>query len=158
MVVLDIRMPELNGIETTKIIKKEYPNTKVLILTMYNQKDFIMQLMRVGASGYILKNKSSEELLMAIHNIHKGHSHYGLEILNTATSISNTTEEVNLTKREEEVLILIAEGQTTKEISAKLNIAEPTVNTHRRNLLQKLEVPNDKYLVRYAIKHGLVSL
>jgi len=161
VVVLDVEMPKKDGVETARIIKKNplLKRVKVLILSMYNRKDFISKLMEVGADGYILKNKSKEELVQAIHNVHNEQPHFGLEVLRKATSTaSNLEKNVELTDREREVLCLIAEGKTTKEIAVELYISEPTVNTHRRNLLRKLEFPNDKYLVRYAIKQGLVKL
>lgn len=158
VVVLDINMPVLDGIEATKEIKNTYPKVKVLILTMFKERDFIMKLLDIGAAGYVLKDKTSEELLMAINNVHNDIPHYGLEIMSIAAMAQKEKkEEVDLTNREKEVLCLIAEGFTTKEISTKLFIAEPTVNTHRRNLLQKLDVPNSQHLVRYAIRHGMIN-
>ncbi len=160
IVVLDIEMPEQNGIETTKIIKKDFPNSKVLILSMYDKKEYILKLMQHGASGYILKNKSKEELLMAIRNVAAGNSHYGLEVMNHAISTSNLDkdEEIQLTEREVEVLIKIAEGYTSKEAADLLFITERTVNTHRRNIMLKLDLPSGIHLTRYAIKHGYVKL
>ncbi|MCO6493677.1 MAG: response regulator transcription factor [Phaeodactylibacter sp.] len=159
VVVLDIEMPETGGIEATRIIRKEYPQVKVLILSMYNRKGFILKLMEAGASGYILKEKSKEELIGAIHNVYRRQPHFSLEVLNKITDPTPVPHnEVELSERELQVLCLIAEGLTTNEISERLNITENTVKTHRRNLLEKLEVPNDKHLVRYAIKHGLVEL
>lgn len=157
--ILDIEMPNLNGVETTRLIRQKYPKTKVLILTMYNKKDFIVNLMKYGASGYILKNKTTKELLEAIHNIYHGKIHYSLEVLNTATTIDdNHYEEGILTEREEQVLIKIAEGYKSREVSELLFISEATVNTHRRNILAKLNLPNVAHLVRYAIKNGYVEL
>ncbi len=160
VVVLDIEMPGTNGIEATKIIRSTYEKTKVLILSMYHKKEFIIQLMRNGASGYILKNKSKEELIMAIYNVASGRTHYGLEIMEKAVAVSPNEEEekVELTEREIEVLQKIAEGYITKEIADQLNISETTVTTHRRNIMAKLEVPNLAHLVRYAIKHEYVVL
>lgn len=160
IVVLDIDMPELDGIETTKFIRKKYSHTKVLILSIHDQKDFIIKLMRYGASGYILKNKSKEELLSALNNIAAGRTHYGLEILNHAISISDLDEddEIQLTEREVEVLKKVAEGYSSKEAAVILNISETTVNTHRRNIMAKLDLPSATHLVRYAIKHGYVKL
>lgn len=161
VVVLDIEMPNLNGVEATKIIKKKHPKVKVLILTMYSKKIFILKLMANGANGYILKNKSKEELVTAIHNVHNGTPHFSLEILTLASKAatpSEILEDVHLTEREIDVLKLIAAGKTSKEISAKLHIAETTVNTHRRNLLAKLDLPNDKLLVHYAISKGHIDL
>ncbi len=161
VLILDIEMPKRNGIETTKLIRQDHrlKDIKILILTMYNEKNFIVKLIEAGANGYILKNKSKEELVQAIHNVYSGKSHFGLEVLSKATSTKSELDKaVELTDREHEVLCLIAEGKTTREIAAMLYISEPTVNTHRRNLLRKLEFPNDKYLVRYAIKQGYVKL
>ncbi len=159
VLVLDIEMPELDGIEVTKYVTKHHKELKVLVLTMHNKKDFIMELMRIGAAGYILKNKSKEELVFAIHNVFNGRPHYGLEVLNTATVVSRQTEEVGkLTNREKEILRELALGKTAKEIGHDLKIAESTVNTHRRNILKKLNLPNEKHLIRYAFKNGIVDL
>ncbi|MEM1322794.1 MAG: response regulator transcription factor, partial [Bacteroidota bacterium] len=161
VIVLDVEMPEKDGIETTKEIRKNhhFKNVKVLILSMYDRKGFIMKLMETGANGYILKNKSKEILVGAIKDVYSGKPYYSLEILDKAISTqSNLEKKVELTDREIEVLKLIAEGLTTRQITDLLFISEPTVNTHRRNLLRKLDFPNDKHLVRYAIKQGLVEL
>jgi len=160
VVVLDIEMPEMDGIETTKFIRKNYTNTKVLILSMYDEKEFIIKLMSHGASGYILKNKSKEELLTAINNVAEGRTHYGLEIMNQVIAVSklNKDEDIQLTEREIEVLQKVAEGYSSKEAATALNISETTVNTHRRNIMAKLELPNATHLVRYAIKNGYVKL
>ena len=161
VVVMDIDMPgEMDGIDTTKYIRKHYKNTKVLILSMFDKKEFIIKLMRHGASGYILKNKSKEELLMALNNVSAGRTHYGLEIMNHAIAVSNIDEdeEAQLTEREIEVLQKVAEGFSSKEAAGVLNISETTVNTHRRNIMAKLELPSATHLVRYAIKHGYVKL
>ena len=160
VVVLDVEMPDMDGIETTKYIKKKFPKTNVLILSMYDKKEFIIKLMRYGASGYILKNKSKEELLTAINNVSAGRTHYGLEIMNHAIAVSTIDEddEAQLTEREIEVLQKIAEGFSSKEAADLLNISETTVSTHRRNIMAKLEIPNATHLVRYAIKHGYVEL
>lgn len=154
VVVLDIEMPILNGIDTMQVIRKEYPRTKVLMLTMHAKRMYIMKLLNQGANGYILKNRSKEELIMAIHKLYKGECHYPPDILRTISEISNTPDdEVHLTEREIQVLCLIAEGLTTNEIADKLFIATTTVNTHRRNLLGKINVRNDNLLVRYAVKY-----
>lgn len=161
VVVMDIEMPgEMDGIDATKYIRKHYPRTKVLILSMFDKKEFIIKLMRHGASGYILKNKSKEELITALHNVAAGRTHYGLEIMNHAIAVGNLDEdeEVNLTEREIEVMQKVAEGYSSKEAADILNISETTVNTHRRNIMAKLELPSATHLVRYAIKHGYVKL
>jgi len=160
IVVLDITMPELDGIETTKIIRQKYQNTKVLILSMYDNKDFIIKLIRNGAAGYILKNKTKEELYTAIQNVAAGRTHYGLEIMTHAIAVSQheEEEEVQLTEREIEVMVKVAEGLSSKDVAEKLHISETTVNTHRRNIMSKLSLNNATQLVRYAIKNGYVKL
>ena len=161
VLVLDIEMPKMDGIETTSMIKKDarFEDLKILILSMYSRKSFIMKIMEVGANGYLLKEKTKENLVDAILKVHQGIPYFGLDILGKITSRESRLEQdVDLTSREKQVLCLIAEAKTTKEIALLLNISEATVNTYRRNLLQKLDFPNDKYLVRYAIKNGFVEL
>lgn len=160
VVVLDINMPEMDGLEATKFIRKNYNNTKVLILSMFDNKETIIKLMRYGASGYILKNKTQNELYSALLNISQGRTHFGLEIMEQAVAVSNIdeVEEVTLTDREIEVLQKVAEGASSKEAAQALGISETTINTHRRNIMAKLELPSATHLVRYAIKHGFVKL
>ena len=159
--ILDIEMPIKGGIETAKIIREKYPNTKVLILTMYNREEFITQLIQIGVSGYILKNRGKEELVSAIRKVYNGGEYFGDAV--TKVIITGIREKKNsfkhsiqLTRREEEVLKLIAQGLSTPQISEKLFIANSTVDTHRRNLIDKLDVPNSKALMKYAIENGLV--
>ena len=160
--ILDVEMQPMNGIETAMCIKQDYPQTKVLILTMYDEKQYIMELMKIGVAGYILKNKCKEQLRHALHQIKSGNAHFGLDVLNKLSKTDRTDTPVEeiavLTRREKDVLSLIGEGKTTKEISSDLKIDETTVNTHKRNLRHKLEVSNEKHLVRYAIKYGYASV
>lgn len=158
--VLDVEMPIKGGIETAKIIKDKYPNTKVLILTMYNREEFITQLIQIGVSGYILKNRGKEELVEAIRKVYNGEEYFGDAV--TKVLITGIREKksavkhgVQLTRREKEVLKLIAQGLSTPQISEKLFIANSTVDTHRRNLIDKLGVPNSKALMKFAIENGL---
>lgn len=157
LVVLDIEMPEMDGIETTTLIRERFPQVKILILTMYNEIGFIRKIIEAGAQGYILKNKGKEELVHAIQVIDKGEEYYGTEVSKTLiASMKNekVVSEIRLTKRETEVLKLIAQGDTTPIISEKLFIAHSTVETHRRNLIEKTGVRNSKGLVRFAYNHG----
>lgn len=127
--VLDVEMPELNGVETAERIRQQHPDTKVLILTMHNDQAFIRSLIEIGVSGYILKNKGKEELVEAIHDIAAGKTFFGREVTNALISgIQRSTrqkpnEQVPLTKREVEVLAHIADGHTTPQIADKLFIA-----------------------------------
>lgn len=157
VVVVDIEMPIMNGIEATRSILKEYPTVKVLVLTMYNTIGFIRKIAETGAHGYILKNKGKEELVEAIETVYEGKKYYGEEVTKTLLNSFRQKDmagEIHLTRREKEVLKLIAAGHTTKEISQKLNIAPTTVETHRRNLIEKTGVANTKALVNFAVKHG----
>ncbi|SEW27542.1 two component transcriptional regulator, LuxR family [Chryseobacterium wanjuense] len=157
IVVLDINMPIMDGIETTKLLKERNPNIKVLILTMHDEIAFIRSIIQARANGYILKNKGKEELLIAIYRILDGKDYFSDEV--TQSIIANLRSDhvvgdIRLTNREKDVLYLIAEGLTTLEISEKLNIASTTVETHRRNLLEKTGVKNSKALIKFAIQNG----
>ncbi|MEM9687140.1 MAG: response regulator transcription factor [Bacteroidota bacterium] len=159
LVVLDIEMPEMDGIETTKVIREQFPHIKILILTMYNEIGFIRKIMETGAQGYILKNKGKEELVYAIQAIYDGEEYYGKEVSKTVISSmknTNSVGEVKLTRREIEVLKRIAQGDTTPIISERLHIAHATVETHRRNLIEKTGVRNTKMLVKFAVEHGYI--
>lgn len=155
--VLDISMPEMDGIELTKFIKANFPKVKVLILTMHNEIGFIRRIIEAGAHGYILKNKGREELVNAIKSLYEGKEYLGEEVTKTLFSSMRGTQVygvIQLTKREKEVLKLIANGFTTPQISESLHIAASTVETHRRNLIEKTGVDNSKGLVKFAIKNG----
>ncbi len=161
IVILDIEMPILSGVATTKIIKEKYRNIKVLILSMYNTEKFVHNVIEIGADGYILKNKGKEELVTAIKYIMEGEEYFGREVEKTfRESQRKKTKEslrVRLTKREIEVLKLIAAGNTTPRISDSLCIAHSTVETHRRNLIEKTGVNGgSKGLVKYAIEEGYI--
>lgn len=160
VVVLDINMPEMNGVETTKLIREHYPSLKILILTMYNEIGFIRKIAEAGAHGYILKNKGKEELIYAIESVYNGEPYFGKEVTKTMISSmkgSDVVGEIKLTKREIDVLKLIADGKKTREIAEILVIAETTVNTHRQNLLAKTGASNSAALSRFAFKHGYIS-
>ena len=157
IVVLDIEMPEMNGIETTKIIKEIYPEVKILILTMYNEIGFIRRIVEAGAHGYILKNKGKEELITALKSINIGEDYFGEAVAKTMVSSMRTKDvsgDIKLTKKENEILKLIASGNTTPIIAEKLFIAHSTVETHRRNLIEKTGVNGTKGLIKFAIENG----
>ena len=164
VVLLDISMPEMDGKEACQQIKAQYPNTKVLMLTMFASKRDIEALMRAGANGYMLKDADTAELARAIDTVHRSGSFFSNEV--SATFIKGTLEpeeaatpsDIRLTEREQEVLNLIVHEHTAQEIAEKLFVSPSTVITHRKNLLRKFEVKNSAGLVRQAIALGLVKL
>ncbi len=152
VVLTDIRMPKIDGIAVTKIIKKEFPTIKVVAFTMFNQKDAIQQMLEAGASGYILKNSTLEEVKQALHLVCKGIKYYDKSINTNALGEENTnTKKGLLTKRQIEILELIAEGKTSLEIANKLYIGIHTVNTHRKNMIRILGLQGKGELLRYAL-------
>lgn len=162
IIVLDISMPEMDGIEVTKIIKKKYSNLKILILSTHSNSQMIAKLIRIGIDGYLLKNAEKDELLYAIQKINLGETYFSKEVAiihnkyetNFKQNLATTTE---LSNREKEILILIAKQYTAAEIAEKTFISLNTVNTHKRNLLSKLNVKNTAGLVKYAIELGLLD-
>lgn len=155
--VLDIEMPVMDGLEAAKKIKKHYSNIKILILTMYKDEAFITQLARIGVSGYILKLQGRSELVNAIDTIYSGEEYYDRRVANILLDSIKKPQSIKLTNREIEVLRLIGRGYTTPQISKEFGIAESTVNTHRRNLIDKLGVSNSRGLVRYAVENGYLK-
>ena len=161
VLVLDVSFTntEMQGAEVAKYVKQHHPQTKILILSYGNNKDVTLSLMEIGVSGYVLKEKSSEELVQAIKTVAAGQSYFGLKVLNTiGNTRSRKKNDVHLTEREKEVLCLIARCKESKEISEMLYIALGTVNTHRKNLLSKTRLRNDKELVIYALKYGYIDI
>jgi len=156
LAILDIEMPELNGIETTKEIKARFPETKVLILSMYKKKDFILSLFRLGVNGYILKNKGKEDLVAGINSIYNGRPFYPLDVMQIIAENPFTRKDPpKLSERELEVLRLVAKAHTSKEIGIKLFISKVTVESHIRNIKDKLDVKRGGELIRYALKNGI---
>ncbi len=162
IVLMDIDMPIMNGIDALKEIKKNKPDTKVIILSMHEEAGMIKSIMAIGANGYILKNSSQDELVNAIVKVYQGKNYFSAGV---TQSLLNETQNQGsqfktsieiLTSREEEILKLIASGYSNKEIGSKLFISHRTVDTHRTNLMNKLNVTNIAGLISYAIKKGLV--
>lgn len=157
--VLDIKMEVMNGLDASKEIRSKYPNVKVLILTMYNNDHFIKEIVKSGASGYILKNKSGNELVKAIRAVYSGEEYFTDSVRDAL--IRNLRKKKKggynpkLTTREKEVLRLIVDGDSSREIAEKLSIAGTTVETHRRNLIGKLGVKGTKGLIRYGLENDL---
>jgi len=160
VVLLDIEMPKLDGVETIKLIKQNYPSVRVIMVSMYNTKEFVSQSRKYGALGYILKESSESILLTAVRTVYSGGRYYELKVEDTIDScMSKPEEEVSiLSDREVDVMCKLAESHTAKEAGALLFISKATVDTHRRNIFTKLGINNIVQLTRYAIKHGYVKL
>lgn len=164
LILLDISMPEMDGIEAAKQISKEYPSVKMITLTMHNTPDFIQKVLKAGVHGYVLKNTGQKELRAAIDTVFNGQSFYSAEVsekimnsLMKREAIENDYRYVELTEREKEVLILISKEFTTKEIAEQLFVSPHTIETHRKNLISKLQVRNVTGLVKYAVQMGYLD-
>jgi DNA-binding NarL/FixJ family response regulator len=163
VVLMDIDMGHTSGIETTHQLKKEHPEINVLGLTMHEEQEYIIEMLEAGASGYLLKNTGMDELLTALRTAARGDSYFSQQV--SATLLHAITQKKAsggsksngpLSERETEVLRLIVQEFSNGEIAEKLFISIRTVDTHRRNLLEKLQVKNTAGLVRYAMEKGLV--
>ena len=159
IIIMDIEMPELDGIETAKIVKREYPHTKIIVLSLYKKPGIISKMLNAGVAGYIIKERGGDQLINAIFAVANGNDYYDDEVKNIIiNSLKNPvkSDASLLTKREIQILGQIGLGLSTKDIAEKLCIAESTVETHRRNLLEKLNISNSKLLIKYAIENGFI--
>ncbi len=162
VVLMDVAMPGMNGLVATRYILEENPDTRVLILTQYGNKEYVLPLLQAGASGYVLKQAADTDLITAIRTVYEGQSFLyppvAKLLLDAYTSEQGGTDPYEqLTPREREVLIYIAEGYTNREIADILHISPKTVDVHRTRLMQKLDLHNVADLTRYAIRHGLID-
>lgn len=164
VVLLDINLPDINGYEVCKKIKKKFEGVKVLALTMHNEPGFITQMVKAGADGYMLKNTGQEALVEAIRTIAEGGRHFGQEVtemlltgMQNPKKIKSTSVIQKITRREKEILQLIVEEHTTDEIAEKLFISNTTVISHRKSLLRKLDAKNTAGLVRKALEYKLLD-
>ncbi len=152
VVITDIRMPKMDGITATKQIKKEFPHTKVLAFTMFDQTEAIDQMLNAGASGYILKNSPLSEVLNAIRAVYKGDTYFDANIKTDTENNSNSKKKGLLTKRQVEILALVSQGKTSREIADELFIGIHTVDTHRKNMIRILGLQGKGELMRYALE------
>jgi DNA-binding NarL/FixJ family response regulator len=162
IVLMDIAMPELNGLQATTIIAKEHKKTKVIIVSMYANDEYVLQALRSGASGYLLKNARGAELEAAIMDVAKGSIYLTPSVSQTvAKYVADPTHEApleRLTSRQREILQLVAEGYKTPQIALKLHISEKTVEKHRANLMRQLDIHDIPALVRFALRSGLIQI
>jgi DNA-binding NarL/FixJ family response regulator len=164
VVVMDISMPDLNGIEATREIQREAPGVRVIALSMHSAKRYVTEMFRAGASGYLLKDCDFDELARAVRTVAEGKTYVSPSISNVVVEdLVHTEEKMEptafsvLTQREREVLQLLAEGRTTKQIALRLHISPKTVEAHRLRVMNKLEIDNVAQLTKYAIQEGLTS-
>ncbi len=163
VVLMDINMPRMNGLAVTELLRKECPSVKVLVLTIHNNREYIFRIIQAGAHGYISKESPPEDLMKAIESVHEGEPFFSAEIARAAlnqivTSGGKKEPFTQLTDREREVLILIAEGQSNKEIASKLGIGVRTIETHRERIMRRLDIHSVAGLTKFAIAHGMISL
>jgi len=163
VVLMDINMPRMNGLAVTEVLRKECPSVKVLVLTIHNNREYIFRIIQSGAHGYVSKEAPPEELFKAIESVYAGEPFFSADIaraaLNQIVSSGGKKEPFSqLTDREREVLILIAEGQSNKEIANKLGIGVRTIETHRERIMRRLDIHSVAGLTKFAIAHGMISL
>ncbi|MEN3330268.1 MAG: hypothetical protein V7638_5075 [Acidobacteriota bacterium] len=161
VLLMDISMPELTGVQATELLRRECPDIKILVLTAYKDKGYLDRLLNVGAAGFILKLSAADELIGAIRLVAGGGIYLDPQMADRITDgyvrsqfLKGEVRQRELTAREEEVLRLIAQGYSNKEISSQLKIAVKTVESHKANLMQKLELRNRTEIVRYAVRQG----
>lgn len=164
VILMDISMPELNGLDATEIITKLHPNVRILALTMHDEESYIIDMLKAGASGYILKDTSSDKLIEAIKVVSEGKNYYSngvsTTIIKSLLSKSNEKQEnakSKLSDREIRVMKEVSKGATNVEIAKILEISNRTVETHRRNILKKLNLKNTAEMINYAIRKGIVE-
>ena len=166
VVVLDISLPLLNGLEVCRQLNRQHPNIHILMLTMYESDELVFQSLQAGAKGYLLKKAAPDELISAIYAVKQGKSFFSPEIskmliermVDQGESKENLTQPPALTKREREVLQLVAEGYSSREIGNMLNISVKTAENHRAKIMHKLNLNNITELIKYALSKGIIHL
>ena len=164
IVLMDVTMPGLNGFEVLEESKKQFPNIRVIILTVHDAGEYAIQALRAGAAGFLPKSAASNELQLAIEVVRRGETYVSGEVsrktlLQLSQGLTGRTGPMaSLTPRQREILTLIAEGLSTKDISHRLNISVKTVESHRAQLMERLDIHDVASLVRYAIKMGLIKV
>ncbi len=165
VIIMDIGMPEMNGIDATRQIISAHKDIKIIALSMHSDRRFVLEMLKAGASGYLLKDSAFEELVSAVHTVMTGQSYLSPRITDIVVKEylynlpkNESTVFTVLTVREREVLQLLAEGKSTKQIASTLNLSVKTVETHRQQIMDKLEIRTVAELTKYAIREGLTSL
>lgn len=161
--LLDVGMPTLNGVEATRRIKRKKKQVKILILTMYQEEELVSRCLEAGASGYVLKEAPPDQLLFAIESVNRGEKYLGpgplaKVVSNYIASARSKPEQDPLSAREREILVLLAEGRSVKEVAAELDLSVKTVDAHKYNLMRKLDIHNRAALIKYAIVRGWIRI
>ena len=158
VLLMDIQMPVLDGFETAKIVTERFPKTKILTLSMHSERVYIERMHSAGIAGYLLKSAGKEEIIEAIEKVHGGEQYFSSEVTAALLSASANKQAAitssELTRREKEILGLIASGMTNPEIADKLCLSTDTIKTHRKNMMRKLDVNNTAGLVKYALENS----
>ncbi len=167
VIIVDINMPGIDGIETSKLIKDIYPGSKILLLTMHDSKEYLMEALSVGVYGYVLKMAKIEKLFYAVEQVAKSEIYFDPEIAKSLPPLNSQnkyqeiekylSKEFHLTVREMEIAKLLVSGYAASEIAETLNISYNTVNNHRHNIFQKLQINNLAELIKLVIKRGVMS-
>jgi len=158
--VLDIAMPHLNGLETARRLRETVPQTRIILLTMHTEEPYVLEALQAGTVGYVLKTQAAVDIVQAIREALQGAIYLSPRVANAVVKAyltHSTLPPDPLTSREREIVQRIAEGQTTKEIAARLDLSVKTVESHRVNLMRKLDIHETATLVRYAIRRGLTT-
>lgn len=163
VLITDLSMPGMDGIELIRIVKERFPDVKILVLSMHDDRETISSIIMVEAEGYLLKNTSKKELLKAIQRVHEGSTYYSNRVMEIILEkFQNKQKQLEaqslLTERELEILTLLAEEKSSREIGDELNISFRTVDTHRKNLLKKTNTSTVIGLLKYGVHHSLISI
>lgn len=158
VVLMDINMPQMNGIDAIELFKERAPACRLLMLSMHDSREYISTSVMYGASGYILKDVSTEEIVAAIDAVAAGGTYFSAGVQEALLERRNPPTQLNaLTTREQDVLLLVAQGTSNRDAARRLDISERTVETHRKNIKKKLGIATTAGLIRYAIDHGLIG-
>ncbi len=160
VVLMDVSMPVMNGIDATALIKQNHPEVKVVMLTMHDNREYMMKVMQAGAVGYMLKDVSAKNMVQAIQTVFQGATYFcesSTQTLFTQSLPISTSQPNPLSRREQSVLKLVAYGHSSKKIASLLDISYRTVETHRQNIKHKLDLHSTAELAKYALEHGLVD-